>query len=246
MSRSGSLAGSAALVLVLGLAACGDDDEPAVSEPTGATVTVTETVTPSPTASQTSTDDDDDTSTAEPTGTATGTATATGTGTATGTAGPTEPGVDEEDLPPMSQDVAVQAYAGGADGPLPTTVRFGEHPGYDRVVFDFIGDVVPGYRVEYVPQAVQDGSGAVVEVDGEAILQVRMEGVRIPDPNETPPGGPGTFEPDEDEVVEEVRLEGTFEGIALAWVGVDDRQRDFRVFTLTDPVRLVVDVSSQD
>lgn len=237
MTGSRSLAGGAALALVLGLTACSSDDDPAVSEPTGATVTVTETVTPEPTESQTSSDDDSTTD-------ATGTSTATGT--ATGTAGPTEPGVDEEDLPPMGQGVAEEAFTGGTDGPLPTTVRFGEHPGYDRVVFDFDGDVLPGYRVEYVPQAVQDGSGTIVEVDGDAILQVRMEGVRLPEPGEAVPGGPGTFEPDEDEAVKEVRLEGTFEGVALAWVGVDDRQRDFRVFTLTDPVRLVVDVSSQD
>jgi hypothetical protein len=234
MTGSRSLAGGAALVMVLGLAACSDDDDPAVSEPTGATVTVTETVTAEPTESETATDDESTETTTDE------------TGTATGTAGPTEPGVEEDDLPPMGQGVAEEAFAGGADGPLPTTVRFGEHPGYDRVVFDFDGDVVPGYRVEYVPQAVQDGSGNVVEIDGDAILQVRMEGVRLPEPGEAVTGGPGTFVPDEDEVVKEVRLEGTFEGIALAWVGVDDRPRDFRVFTLTDPVRLVVDVSSQD
>ncbi len=236
MTGSRSLAGAAALVLLFGLAACSDDDDPAVSEPTGAaTVTVTETVTPEPTEPATSSDDDSSATSPD----------ATGTSTATSTAGPAEPGVDEADLPPMGQGVAEAAFAGGTDGPLPTTVRFGEHPGYDRVVFDFDGDVVPGYRVEYVPQAVQDGSGNVVEIDGDAILQVRMEGVRLPEPGEAVPGGPGTYEPDEDEAVKEARLEGTFEGVALAWIGVEDRQRDYRVFTLTDPVRLVVDVSSQ-
>ena len=51
----------------------------------------------------------------------------------------------------------------------------GSHEGYDRVVFQF-RDGVPGYRVEYVdPPLHEDGSGNVVELDGNAFVVVRME-----------------------------------------------------------------------
>ena len=55
-------------------------------------------------------------------------------------------------------------------------VRIGRHEGFDRVVFAFRGNGVPGFRVEYVnPPITEDGSGEVVEVDGDAFLFVRME-----------------------------------------------------------------------
>ena len=39
-------------------------------------------------------------------------------------------------------------------------VAVGRHEGYDRVVFQFRGEGLPGYRVEYVePPLKEDGSG---------------------------------------------------------------------------------------
>src|SRR5438876_4550116 len=55
-------------------------------------------------------------------------------------------------------------------------VAVGRHEGYDRVVFQFRDDGVPGYRVEYVaPPFAEDGSGDPVSVDGNAFVVVRME-----------------------------------------------------------------------
>src|SRR5438309_1014777 len=55
-------------------------------------------------------------------------------------------------------------------------VAVGRHEGYDRVVFQFRGDGVPGYRVEYVaPPFAEDGSGDPITVDGKAFVAVRME-----------------------------------------------------------------------
>jgi hypothetical protein len=54
-------------------------------------------------------------------------------------------------------------------------VRTGRHEGFDRVTFEFEG-LRPGYQVEYVdPPITQDASGDVVEVNGNAFLQVRFE-----------------------------------------------------------------------
>lgn len=50
-------------------------------------------------------------------------------------------------------------------------VRAGQHLCADRVVFEVDGPVA-GYDVRYVPQVVQDGSGAVLPVPGGARLQV--------------------------------------------------------------------------
>ena len=56
--------------------------------------------------------------------------------------------------------------------------RAGASPGggYDRVVFEFAGDSVPGYRVEYTTKPVQRcGSGDPVTVAGTGRLIVRFE-----------------------------------------------------------------------
>lgn len=46
-----------------------------------------------------------------------------------------------------------------------------------------------------------------------------------------------------DEAVAEVQVNGWFEGYTQVFAGVEGDERPFRVFTLTDPPRLVVDVA---
>ncbi|MBA2696058.1 MAG: AMIN-like domain-containing (lipo)protein [Ornithinimicrobium sp.] len=166
----------------------------------------------------------------------------TSTSTATGspTAAPTEAPADEA-LPAFSAE-AVQQSGGDDAALLPTTVRLGLHDGYDRVVFDLEGETMPGYRVGYVDQAVQDGSGRIIDVAGDAILQVVISGTRYPEEDESYQGGPGTYTLDSAEVVEQVRASGTFEGLTQAFIGIDDEGSPFRVFTLSGPPRLVVDI----
>lgn len=136
----------------------------------------------------------------------------------------------------------VEAKAESEDGLLATTVSVGVYPDYDRVVFTLEGEGAPGYSVRYADEAVEDGSGASLEVDGDAVLQVNITGTRYPNEGETYEGGPGTFSPDGTEEVEQVRLLGTFEGQTQAFIGIDDADTPFRVFTLSEPARLVVDV----
>jgi hypothetical protein len=54
-----------------------------------------------------------------------------------------------------------------------TGVRTGRHDCFDRVVFTLAGPAA-GYRVEYVDQVFQDGSGAVLAVPGGARLLVNI------------------------------------------------------------------------
>jgi len=132
-------------------------------------------------------------------------------------------------------------HEGDATGYVVTQVRVGEHPGYDRVVYELAGgEGTPGYRVGWVDRAVEDPSGAVRQVDGDGILQVRLIGTTYP-----VDGGAqehaGDVRPD-DGHIEQVVRPLTFEGMTQSFVGVDDGPRPVRVTLLQDPVRVVVDV----
>src|SRR5215472_15075552 len=52
-----------------------------------------------------------------------------------------------------------------------TAIHLGEHATYDRIVFQFTGDV-PGYQVSYVPQVYYDAKGTPVSLAGRAYLRV--------------------------------------------------------------------------
>lgn len=143
-----------------------------------------------------------------------------------------------------TQPVTGDAEAEGTA--LHERLALGRHEGYDRVVFQFKNHR-PGFRVEYVqPPLHEDGSGNTVEIAGNAFVLVRMEPASGFDV-ETGEGelvytgarrisgaGAGTS------TVREVVRTGDFEAV-LSWaVGLEDRV-DFRVLTLDEPPRLVID-----
>lgn len=126
-----------------------------------------------------------------------------------------------------------------------TAVRAGRHQGFDRVVFEFRSGL-PGYRVQYVPgPVVEDGSGEEVEVEGGALLEVHMEAASGVDLSggqaRQAYTGPRRIDPATGVVTVVVRVTD-FEA-NLDWVIGVREVRPFRVFTLTEPARLVVDVS---
>ena len=128
---------------------------------------------------------------------------------------------------------------------LLTAVRTGEHPRFDRVVFQFRKGV-PGYDVRYVePPVLADGSGDQVDVAGGAVLLVRMEPALDADlTKESVPRsytGPTRFSPPADAVVELVRT-GGFEGVLTWAVGIDEI-RPFRITRLDRPARIVIDIA---
>jgi hypothetical protein len=62
---------------------------------------------------------------------------------------------------------------GPALSPAPLyLVRVGQHPCYDRLVFDVNGPEAVGYTARYVPVVQADGSGKPVPVAGGAALEV--------------------------------------------------------------------------
>lgn len=165
------------------------------------------------------------------------------TTTATATT-PTETGgidpLDDASTDPATGEAEAEETA------LHELVRVARHEGYDRVVFEFT-NVRPGYRVEYVePPIREDGSGNVVDIEGNHFVAVRMEPASGFDLN-TGEGvvvykGPRRIsgaDAGTPEVAEVVRT-GDFEAVLTWVVGLVDRV-DFRVLTFDDPPRLVVD-----
>ena len=189
------------------------------------------------------------TGTAGETGTETGSATAAETGsataaeTSTGTAG--EAGATEEPaaLPGFAapDDMLQQDPGGGAQLRI-DDVRLGLQNGFDRVVLDLSGTGAAGWFVSYQDDPVLDGIGTPVDLSGEFVLQVNAVGMAYPEPGDTA-YDPALLLLDGGDLstVTEVLRTGPFEGQVPVFIGTN-RQAPFRVFTLSDPSRLVIDI----
>jgi hypothetical protein len=166
-------------------------------------------------------------------------------------------GDDDEDAPPpraTAPAAGIDPLAGASTRPVTAAatnratalladVRAARHEGYDRVVFEFRNEL-PGYSVRYVrPPVHADGSGDVVPVDGDFVVEVRMENAL--DADLSKPSAPLTYTGPRrlapaTPVVAELARTGGFEGVLTWVVGLRDRV-GFRVTTLQSPPRLVVD-----
>jgi hypothetical protein len=113
--------------------------------------------------------------------------------------------------------------------------------GYDRVVFEFAGDSVPGYHVEYATNTVRRcGSGDPVTVQGAGQLIVRFEPARAHDDQGQPVverertlGLPA---------ITEMKLICDFEGQVEFVLGVTAATVPSRVSTQGPPARIILEV----
>lgn len=156
---------------------------------------------------------------------------------------PTNDTTTDEPLP-FPADVAPDEQAASADAALTLTdVTTGQHPGYDRVVLRFDGTGSPGWMVRYVDAATDDPADTSLDIAGDGTLQVVVLGVQLPYTTGIEEwDGPNPVLTPDYEVLREVNVRGQFEGQHLAFLGLDAAGRPFRVFGLTDPTRVVVDV----
>jgi hypothetical protein len=146
--------------------------------------------------------------------------------------------------------------AGQGTLPVPdallTDVRAGQQACYDRLVLDIRGPAdFASWRVQYVPQVLQDASGLPVPLRGGAFLQIGFGAS-----DHTAAGTP-TYRPaDRTELVDvsgyrtfrQVAWAGSFEGVTQIGLGVR-AHLPFRVFTVAGipgsahGTRLVIDVA---
>jgi peptidoglycan hydrolase-like protein with peptidoglycan-binding domain len=119
-------------------------------------------------------------------------------------------------------------------------VRAGRNKDFDRLVFDFEG-TVPGLRVEYVDELVQDGSGIPIPLRGRAVVQIVIR----PASAHRDDGTPTRTGPLPDltgfAAFRQVADAGDFEAVLTWGIGVAART-GLRASTLTGPSRVAVDV----
>jgi len=148
-------------------------------------------------------------------------------------------------VPPASAGTAFTTTTKSVTrNPSPTPhlvgIRTGRHATFDRVVLDLRGRA-PGYVVSYVSTVRTDGSGRVVDLAGRYNVMIRLRPAQAhTDSGTATYTGPKRFWVGDPEL-REVALVGDFEGVVSVALGLRNRT-GFRVFTLSDPTRIVVDI----
>lgn len=170
-------------------------------------------------------------------------------GAATGTASPsddpasTDGATASPDGGTFEGDTAVATADPGGDQLLTVTnVTVEPQEGFDRVTFTLDGSGTPGWRVEYVDEALDPGKGDPVEVDGDAVLQVVLLGTAMPMDSGVEEYDGAPVGPDDAASVEEVVYRFVFAGQTTAFVGIDGERKPFAVSAAEDPARVMVDV----
>ncbi len=145
---------------------------------------------------------------------------------------------------PFPADTATDvAEAVDPDGLTVTAVRAAAHEGFDRVVFELSGSGTPGWSVEYVDAPSAQGSGAAIDVPGAAYLQVTLQGTSFPYDSGAEELARAAVPVSGTDVVQGVFYDATFEGTSAAVIGTATRA-PFRVYSLTGPSRVVVEVAT--
>ena len=120
--------------------------------------------------------------------------------------------------------------------------RIARHSGFDRLVVQYRGTDALSYAAAYISDPVEEGSGKPLKVSGQSFLQLNIGGVTYPTDATTEaqvaPAGLGGAT-----VIQGAHVSLPFEGMHQVVIGVD-KQRPYRVFTLTSPTRLVVDIAT--
>jgi hypothetical protein len=143
--------------------------------------------------------------------------------------------------------------AGGADGTdvKLVAVRVGSHTGFDRITFEFAppkapspANTLPKYTVTKVGQVTQDGSGNPIQINGDALYSLVMQGasgVDLSGPELVITyNGAKEFKPNFPALLE-LEHAGDFENV-LSW-GIGLRgPRCIKASQLNSPLRLVLDI----
>lgn len=123
-----------------------------------------------------------------------------------------------------------------------TAVRTGEHNGYDRVVFQFLGGL-PAVTAARVGTVYADPKGTPVALAGQSYLHVVFRGASgtCPRPSQRTWAGPSVLTPYYQQLLT-VSAAGDFEGYLSFGIGLAARG-SYHVSTAAGPDRIVIDVS---
>lgn len=146
-----------------------------------------------------------------------------------------------EDLDPFSCELPVVEAATEPPPVNIVDVRVGSHDDYDRVVFEFDSGI-PEFTVDVAePPFTEDGSGFPIDVEGESFMVLVMRGgTKQTDTGESSYDGPTDFDPGLPRLVDLVEG-GDFEAQSTWYFGLTG-EACTRVFTLSEPDRLVIDI----
>ena len=135
-----------------------------------------------------------------------------------------------EGLPPVRSDDPTKALA-------LTGIRAATHEGFTRVVLEFSGEGTPGvWRAAWTGEAVEQGRGLPIQVKGQAVLDLVIDGTPMTASDNPYPSGTHTHAGDLDVV-----SDGTFEDNTHVVIGAP-AARQFQIGFLSDPVRMVIDI----
>ena len=135
-----------------------------------------------------------------------------------------------EGLPPVRSDDPTKALA-------LTGIRAATHEGFTRVVLEFSGEGTPGvWSAAWADEAVEQGRGMPIQVEGEAVLDLVIDGTPMTATENPYPSGMHTRAGDLDVV-----SDGTFEDNTHVVIGTPTA-RQFQIGFLSDPVRMVIDI----
>lgn len=136
-----------------------------------------------------------------------------------------------EGLPPVRSDDPSKALA-------LTGIRAATHEGFTRVVLEFSGKGTPGvWHAAWMDEAVEQGRGLPIQVEGEALLDLVIDGTPMTASESPYPSGTHTRAGDLDVV-----SDGTFEDNTHVVIGAP-APRQFQIGFLSNPVRMVIDIS---
>lgn len=149
-------------------------------------------------------------------------------------------GIGQASADSLPAFACADASGGASGGPgTVTSVRVAHHDGYDRLVIGFANSaMVPAYQLHRQASSTfsRDASGQPVTLEGSAGLKVVLHDADGVD------GVPTDLKPRLPEIREVANI-GNFERLVSYGVGLHD-PACLRVFTLTGPIRLVIDVAT--
>lgn len=155
---------------------------------------------------------------------------------------------DGRPVAPVGDGDTAESVAPGSGPPVTLTdVRLAAHDGFDRIVFEVAGEGQAGWQIGYTGDPRAQGSGASVEVPGEAVLGITLTDIALP--GDAPEGvqpweGASTLIVDRASVLDTLVEDTLFEGRYTFFAGAD-RERPFAVGRLTSPQRIVVDMLAE-